>query len=99
VFLFIWLLWLYKNDKVSNDTNSSLTQVISTGELFCYVSLSSLESVEKCDMFTMVSRRLENTTINYFTQHGNVISGLDLRHLRCRYNWLLILSMFTFLSG
>jgi hypothetical protein len=51
---FIWSLWLCRNDKVFNDKNSSILQVISTLRLW-----SCLERVEDRDLFMNVCARLE----------------------------------------
>jgi hypothetical protein len=65
----IWSLWLCRNDKVFNDKNSSLMQVIhrSTATLRLW---SSLQRVEDRDLFMEVSTRLENTAKDFIIQHG-----------------------------
>lgn len=68
-FAFIWSLWLCRNDKVFNDKNSSLMQVIYR----CTATLrswSSLQRVENRDLFMEVSTRLEDTASDIFIQHG-----------------------------
>ena len=65
----IWSLWLCRNDKVFNDKNVSLLQVIyrCTSLLRLW---SILQRVEFRDLFTEVSVRLETTTRDIFTPHG-----------------------------
>ena len=56
----IWLLWLCRNDKVFNDKNASLVQVIYR----CTATIRSwspLQRVEHHDLFMDVSTRLETT--------------------------------------
>jgi hypothetical protein len=65
----IWSLWLCRNDKVFNDSNSSLMQVIYRCTALLR-SWSSLQHVEDRDLFTEVSSRLEVTARDFFTQHG-----------------------------
>ena len=65
----IWSLWLCRNDKVFNDKNSSLTQIIyrSTATLR---SWSLLQRVEHHDLFTEVCTKLEDTARDFLSQHG-----------------------------
>ena len=65
----IWSLWLCRNDKVFNDKNSSVMQVIYR----CTATLrswSSLQRVEHRDLFSEVSSRLEAAAWELFSQHG-----------------------------
>jgi hypothetical protein len=66
---FIWSLWLYRNDKVFNDKNYSMLQVIyrAIGTLCLW---SSLQRLEDRDLYTEVCVRLEATTRDTFSQHG-----------------------------
>jgi hypothetical protein len=66
---FIWSLWLYRNDKVFNDKNSSILQVIyrAIGTLRLW---SSLQWLEDRDLFTEVCTRLEAISRNTFFQYG-----------------------------
>jgi hypothetical protein len=65
---FIWSFWLCRNDKVFNDKNSSILQVIyrGTNNLRLW---SSLQRVENRDLFTEVCTRLEATARDTFSQH------------------------------
>jgi hypothetical protein len=65
----IWSLWLCRNDKVFNDKNCSLLQVIyrCTGTLRLW---SQLHRLEDRDLFTDVCTRLEDTARHLFSQHG-----------------------------
>jgi hypothetical protein len=65
----IWSLWLCRNDKVFNDKNSSLMQVIyrSTAMLRLW---SPLQRLEDRDLFMEVSTRLENSAKEFIIQHG-----------------------------
>jgi hypothetical protein len=65
----IWSLWLCRNDKVFNDKNCSLLQVIyrCTGTLRVW---SQLHRLEDHDLFTEVCTRLEDTARHLFSQHG-----------------------------
>jgi hypothetical protein len=65
----IWSLWLCRNDKVFNDKNCSLLQVIyrCTGILRLW---SSLQRVEFRDLFTEVCVRLEDTARDFISLHG-----------------------------
>ena len=65
----IWSLWLCRNDKVFNDKNPSLMQVIyrCTNTLRLW---SALQRVENRDLFTDVCTRLEDAARDTFTQHG-----------------------------
>jgi hypothetical protein len=73
----IWSLWLCRNDKVFNDKNSSLMQVIyrSTATLRLW---SPLQRLEDRDLCMEVSTRLENTAKEFIFQHG----WQHNRHLR-----------------
>jgi hypothetical protein len=66
---FIWSVWLCRNDKVFNDKNSSILQVIykAIGTLRLW---SSLQRLEDRDLFMEVSARLEATARDTFSQHG-----------------------------
>ena len=65
----IWSLWLCRNDKVFNDKNSSLMQVIyrTTATLRLW---SPLQRVEHRDLFTGVCTSLEGTARDFLSQHG-----------------------------
>ena len=65
----IWSLWLSRNDKVFNDKNSSLMQVIyrTTATLRLW---SPLQRVEHRDLFTEVCTSLEGTARDFLSQHG-----------------------------
>jgi hypothetical protein len=69
VIAFIWSLWLCRNDKVFNDKNSSILQVIYRG-ISTFHLWSSLQRVEDRDLFTEVCARLEATARDTFSQHG-----------------------------
>ena len=65
----IWSLWLCRNDKVFNDKNCSLLQVI----YWCTAlirSWSPLQHVGHRDLFMEVSTRLEASARDIFTQRG-----------------------------
>jgi hypothetical protein len=62
---FIWSLWLCRNDKVFNDKNSSILQVIYRG-ISTLCLWSSLQRMEDRDLFTEVRARLEATTRDTF---------------------------------
>ena len=65
----IWSLWLCRNDKVFNDKNSTLLQVIYR----CTATIRSwvpLQRAEHRDLFTEVSTRLEDLAGAIFSQHG-----------------------------
>ena len=65
----IWSLWLCRNDKVFNDKNSSILQVIYR----CTATLrlwSVLQRVEHRDLFLEVSSRLEAAARELFSRHG-----------------------------
>jgi hypothetical protein len=66
---FIWSLWLCRNDKVFNDKNSSIMQVIyraiSTLRLW-----SPLQRLEDHDLYTEVCARLEAMARDTFSQYG-----------------------------
>jgi hypothetical protein len=66
---FIWSLWLCRNDKVFNDKNSSILQVIYRG-INTLRLWSSLQRVEDRDLFTEVCTRLETTARDTFSQYG-----------------------------
>jgi hypothetical protein len=65
---FIWSLWLCRNDKVFNDKNSSILQVIyrAIGTLRLW---SSLQRLEDRDLFTEVCARMKATARDTFFQH------------------------------
>ena len=65
----IWSLWLCRNDKIFNDKNASLLQVIYRCTSLLR-SWSMLQRVEFRDLFMEVSARLETTARDIFTQHG-----------------------------
>jgi hypothetical protein len=65
----IWSLWLCRNDKVFNDKNCTLLQVI----YHCTATLrvwSQLHRLEDHDLFIEVCTRLEDTARHLFSQHG-----------------------------
>jgi hypothetical protein len=66
---FIWSLWLCKNDKLFNDKNSYILQVIyrAIGTLYLW---SSLQRQQDRDLYTEVCAQLEATVRNTFFQHG-----------------------------
>jgi hypothetical protein len=63
---FIWSLWLCRNDKVFNDKNSSILQVIyrAIGTLRLW---SSLQCLQDRDLYTEVCARLEATASDTFS--------------------------------
>jgi hypothetical protein len=65
----IWSLWLCRNDKVFNDKNCTLLQVIyrCTGTLRIW---SQLHRLEDRDLFTEVCTRMEDTVRHLFSHHG-----------------------------
>ena len=65
----IWSLWLCRNDKVFNDKDTSLLQVLyrCTGLLR---SWSTLQRVENRGLFMAASARLELTARDIFIRHG-----------------------------
>jgi hypothetical protein len=65
----IWSLWLCRNDKVFNDKNYSLLQVLyrCTGILRLW---SHLQHLENRDLFTEVCTRLEATARDTFPPQG-----------------------------
>ena len=65
----LWSLWLCRNDKVFNDKNCSLLQVIYRCTALLR-SWSSLQRSDHRDLFTEVSTRLEDTAKDFITQHG-----------------------------
>ena len=65
----IWSLWLCRNDKVFNNKNSSLMQVIYR----CTTTIRSwspLQRVEHRGLFTEVSTQLEDSARDIFSQCG-----------------------------
>ena len=65
----IWSLWLCRNDKIFNDKNSSVMQVIYR----CTTTLRSwsvLQRVEHRKLFLEVSSRLEAAARELFSHHG-----------------------------
>jgi hypothetical protein len=65
---FIWSLWLCRNDKVFNDKQSSILQVIYRG-ISTLRLWSSLQRVEDRDLFTKVCSRLKVTARDTFSHH------------------------------
>jgi hypothetical protein len=65
----IWALWLCRNDKIFNDKNCSLLQVIyrCTGILRLW---SPLQRMENRGLFMEVCTRLEATARDTFSLHG-----------------------------
>jgi hypothetical protein len=65
----IWSLWLYRNDKIFNDKNYSLLQVIyrCTGILRLW---SPLQRMENHGLFTEVCTQLEATARDTFFPYG-----------------------------
>jgi hypothetical protein len=61
---FIWSLWLCRNDKVFNDKNSSILQVIYTLRLWL-----SLQRPQDRDFYMEVYARLKATARDTFSQH------------------------------
>jgi hypothetical protein len=72
----IWSLWLCRNNKVFNDKNCSLLQVIykctSTLRLW-----SPLQRMENRDLLMEVCTRLEVTPRDIFSPHGCITFGSD----------------------
>jgi hypothetical protein len=66
---FIWSLWLCRNDKVCNDKNSSILQVIYRAIGIPHL-WSSLQRLEDRDLYMEVCARLEATARDTFSQHG-----------------------------
>jgi hypothetical protein len=64
----IWSLWLCRNDKVFNDKNYSLLQVIYRCTAILR-SWSALQRVENRDLFTKVCTRLKDTARDTFSLH------------------------------
>ena len=65
----IWSLWLCRNDKVFNNINASVMQVIYR----CTATLrawSALQRVEHRDLFLEVASRLEAAAKEFFARHG-----------------------------
>jgi hypothetical protein len=65
----LWSLWLCRNDKVFNDVNSSLLQVIYRCTALLR-SWSPLQRTEHRALFLEVSTRLEHTAREFIFQHG-----------------------------
>jgi hypothetical protein len=65
----IWSLWLCRNDKVFNNKNCSLMQVIYRCTTLLR-SWSSLQRVEDRSLFMEVSTQLEVTVKDFFIRHG-----------------------------
>jgi hypothetical protein len=64
----VWMLWLCRNDKVFNDKNSSLMQVIYRCTALLR-SWSPLQRLEDRDLFMEVAARLENAAKEFISQH------------------------------
>jgi hypothetical protein len=68
-FAVVWSLWLCRNDKVFNNKNCSLLQVI-----YRYTSIlrlwSPLQRMENRDLFMEVCTRLKDTARDTFSLHG-----------------------------
>ena len=65
----IWSLWLCRNDKVFNDKNDSVMQVIYR----CSATLrawAALQRVEHQDLFMEVASRLEAAVRELYSRHG-----------------------------
>jgi hypothetical protein len=71
--VFIWSLWLCRNDKVFNDKNSSILQVIYMGISTLYL-WSSLQRVEHRDLFMKICARLEAIVRDTFPNMGDRIA-------------------------
>jgi hypothetical protein len=82
---FIWSLWLCRNDKVFNDKNSSILQVIYRG-ISTLRLWSSLQRVEDRDLFTEVCARLEATARDTFSNMGGRIVCALVTQFRRDYN-------------
>jgi hypothetical protein len=67
---FIWSLWLYRNDKVFNDKNSSILEVIIYRAIGTLHLWSTLQRLQDRDLYTEVCTRLEATARDTFSQHG-----------------------------
>jgi hypothetical protein len=65
----VWSLWLYRNDKIFDDKNSSLLQVVYRATALLR-SWSPLQRFEDRDLCTEVSTQLENTAKGFISQHG-----------------------------
>jgi hypothetical protein len=77
----IWSLWLCRNDKVFDNKNYFLLQVIYryTGMLRLW---PHIQQMENRDLFTEVRTRLEATVRDIFPHMGGrIIYGLDHHHL------------------
>jgi hypothetical protein len=81
----IWSLWLCINDKVFNDKNYSLLQVIYRCTTILHL-WSPLQRVENHDLFTEVCIRLERLQRGILFPHmgGCIIYELDLHLLLTR---------------
>jgi hypothetical protein len=66
---FIWSLWLCRNDKLFNDKNSSILQVIYRAIAILRL-WSSLQRLEDRDLYTEVCARLKATARDTFSKHG-----------------------------
>jgi hypothetical protein len=66
-FVVTWSLWLYRNEDVFNDKNSSLIQFIYLCTAFLR-SWSSLHRVKNRDLFMEVSTRLDDMVRDIFIQ-------------------------------
>jgi hypothetical protein len=65
----IWSLWLCRNDKVFNNTNANLLQVVYRCTSLLR-SWSLLQRMEDRDLFTEVCTRLEDTAKDFISLHG-----------------------------
>jgi hypothetical protein len=65
----VWSLWLCRNDKVFNNKNSSIMQIIyrCMGTLRLW---SQLHRAEEHDLFSEVCKRLEDTARFLFSHYG-----------------------------
>jgi hypothetical protein len=104
---FIWSLWLCRSDKVFNDKNSSILQVIYRG-INTLRLWSSLQRVEDRDLFTEVCTRLETTARDTFSQHGwphslrigpSVYARLQLLIMICNFAFLMIVRLECWLGA
>jgi formate-dependent nitrite reductase membrane component NrfD len=66
---FIWSLWLCRINKVFNDKNSSILQVI-YGAIGTLCLWSALQRPQDRDLYTEICARLEATARYLFTQYG-----------------------------
>lgn len=93
--LIVWSLWLCRNDKVFNDKNCSLLQVIYKCT-YTLRSWSALHKVVNRDLFMEVCTRLDVTARNTFSQHGwqhNLRIGLPT--VAWAFTQLLIIDMYN----